>query len=119
MRALVALAVFAIAGPAAAQPPYFALFQGREAQAAAEADAARYREIVTRNELAVLQARVQAEQAISDLQAARASPVLSPAVRGSDTAPPALIDTSQLVSIPDDVLAQSNARVRAAAANRR
>jgi hypothetical protein len=114
MRALNVLAALCIAGPAAAQP-YLGLVQARDAQASADALATRNRDVAISNDLAVLQARAQSDQALSNLQAARISPVLPPSGAG---AVPAVIDTSKLVSIPDAILAQSNARVRAAAANR-
>ena len=114
MRALAILLSLAMAGPAVAQP--YLLVQAREAQAAADADAARYREITLTNQIAVLEAHLQTDQALSNLQAARA-PALPPAAPGAN-APPPILDARQLTSIPDDLLAQSNARIRAAAANR-
>ena len=117
MRAVVVLLTLAMAGPAAAQP-YLGMAQARDAQASADAMTARNRDVAITNELAVLQARAQADQALSNLQAARIAPVLPPVTRGAG-GPPAVIDTSKLVSIPAALLAQSNARVRAAAANRR
>lgn len=116
MRLASILLTFAMAGPAMAQP-YLAA-QARDAQTQADLQALRYREVQITNELAALQARLQAEQAVSNLQAARASPTLTYAPRRPD-APPLVIDLSQMASIPDATLAQSNARVRAAANNRR
>jgi hypothetical protein len=121
MRALIVLAALCIAGPAAAQP-YLGMVQAREAQASADALAQRNRDIAITNELAVLQARAQSDQALSNLAAARIAPtlptILPPAARSAD-APPAIVDTTKQVSIPDALLADSNARVRAAADNRR
>jgi hypothetical protein len=121
MRIALALLAFAMAGPATAQPylvqPYLGV-QARDLQTQADLQALRYRDVQMTNELAAMQARAQADQALSNLQAGRA-PILSPAPRGSGPARPTVIDTSKLVSIPDSILAQSNARVRAAAANRR
>jgi hypothetical protein len=116
MRALAVLLTLAVAGPAAAQP--YLMTQAREAQAAADADTARYRDLRLTNQLSVLQARLQADQALGGLQASRAATLSIPAARGSD-APSAVIDASKLMSIPDEVLAQSNARILAAAGNRR
>jgi hypothetical protein len=116
MRIAMVLLMIATAGPAAAQPYLNA--QARDAQTQADLQALRYREVQVTNELAALQARAQADQALSNLAAARIGPVVTPAVRRAD-APPTVIDTSKLVSIPDALLAQSNARVRAAAENRR
>ena len=116
MRALVLLTILGLAGPAAAQP-YRDLSLARDAQAFADAQAARGRDIALTNELATLQARLQADQATANLQAQRSPqpPLGFPGQRSV----PTVIDTSKLVSIPDATLAQSNARIRAAAANRR
>jgi hypothetical protein len=116
MRIALVLLTLAIAGPAPAQP-YLGV-QARDAQTQADLQALRYRDVQVTNELAAAQARAQADQALSNLQAGRTAPILSTAARGSGPAP-AVIDTSKLVSIPDAILAQSNARVRAAADNRR
>jgi hypothetical protein len=118
MRASTVFMILAIAGPASAQPSFLAMAQGRDAQAAAEADAARNRDVALRNELAVLEARVQSDQALSNLQAARAGSYM-PTRTDNPKRPPAEIDIGKLTSIPDATLAQSNARVLAAAANRR
>ena len=107
----------AVAGPAASQP-YLGLMLSRDARASAEAMAARNRDIVLTNDLAVLQARVQSDQALSNLQASRSSPSI-PTVSFNPKAPPPIIDASQLATIPDAELVQSNARIRAAADNRR
>jgi type IV secretory pathway VirJ component len=109
------LIALGLAAPAAAQP-HFGLEQQRDAQAAADALAARNRDIALTNELAALQARAQSDQALASLQAARAPAPLPTPGRG---AAPAVIDVSQLASIPDATLARSNAAVRAAADNRR
>ena len=114
MRTLVVLLTLVMAGPAMAQP-YLAV-QARDAQTQADLQALRYRDIQVTNELAALQARAQADQALANLQATRTTPVL-PTYGGGGR--PAVIDTSKLISIPDALLAQSNARVRAAANNRR
>ena len=117
MRALLILAVLSLAGSAAAQPD-FGLLQARESQLAAEAEAARLRDIELTNRLSVLDAQLRTEQALRDLQAMsqRPAPLAAYGVPG---APPPMIDTSALASIPDAALAASNARVRAAASNRR
>jgi hypothetical protein len=107
----------AVAAPAGSQP--FRVFeQGREAQAAADAMAGRTRDIQITNELSVLQARAQSEQALSNLLAARISPPV-PTVPLSSSAPAPMLDAKGFASIPDAALADSNARVRAAANNRR
>jgi hypothetical protein len=120
MRIVPALLVLAMAGPAAAQP--YLNLQARDAQIQHDLDALRYRDVQVTNELAAAQARAQADQAVSNLQAGRAaanlSYALAPAARSGAAAPP-VVDTTKLVSIPDAALAQSNARIRAAADNRR
>ena len=121
MRASVILLVLTLAAglaaPASAQP-FRSLERARDAQAQAEAVAARNRDIAITNELSSLQARIQTEQALSNLQAQRISPPV-PTVAFDPDAPPPKIDISQMASIPDAALAQSNARIRAAADNRR
>lgn len=116
MHTLALLTMLSLAAPAAAEP-YRDLNLARDAQAVADAQAARSRDIATTNELATLQTRLQSDQAVASLQAQR-SPQPPAALPGPQAAPSG-IDTSKLVSIPDATLAQSNARIRAAAANRR
>lgn len=110
------LLILGLASPAAAQP-YLGLSQAWDAQGFAIAQAARARDIAITNELATLQARLQSDQAVANLQAQRSPPPLAGLWVAST--PPPLIDTSKLVSIPDATLAQSNARIRTAAGNRR
>ncbi|MDB5424695.1 MAG: hypothetical protein JWQ29_2111 [Phenylobacterium sp.] len=113
MRALIILAVLACAAPAAAQDT-FALTMQRDAALQAQADLARQREVELNNRLSTLESTVQTNQALSDIAAMRqrpAAPVYDP--KALPAAAP------KYASIPDDVLAASNARVRAAAANRR
>jgi hypothetical protein len=117
MRGLVILLMLAAAGPAAAQP-YLGLQLSRDAQAAADAQAARSRDIAVTNELSALQAHAQTDQALANLQAARISPTV-PTVPFNPKAPPPVIDPRQIASIPDAALAASNARIRAAADNRK
>jgi hypothetical protein len=117
VRALVVLLALGLAGPAAAQSR-LGLSQTRDAQAAADAMAARNRDIAITNDLSVLQSRVETDQALSDLRAARNTPAVPTVVLGPN-APAPTIDPGKLASIPDSALAQSNARVRAAANNRR
>ncbi|MDB5446053.1 MAG: hypothetical protein JWQ97_1370 [Phenylobacterium sp.] len=71
--------------------------------------------VTQQNQLMNLEAQLQAQQAYANVQAESATPRLAP--------PPVIgpmpqIDTSQLASMPDAALAASNARIRAAAANR-
>ena len=118
MRVFVILLALAacVAAPAAAQP-FRSLELARDAQAQEQALAARNRDIALANELSNLQARLQTEQALSNLQAQRVGPPV-PLVIYNPKAPPPKIDLSQMASIPDAALAQSNARIRAAADNR-
>jgi hypothetical protein len=126
MRAMIVLTALALAaaGSASAQirsgvvGPYFGAIQGRDAELTAQAQAARTRDIVITNELSRLDAQAQSNAAVSNLQAARITPSVPTVVLGPNATLP-VIDARKLVSIPDAALAQSNARVRAAADNRR
>jgi hypothetical protein len=110
------------AGAASSQPSLaqsrLDLLQQRDAQATAEAMAARNRDIALTNELSRLDARIQSDQAVANLQASRATPTVPIVVLGPHAKPP-VVDVSKLASIPDAALARSNAAVRAAADNRR
>jgi len=117
MRAVILVVALAAAAPAAAQD-YRGLAAAQEAQRIAEAQAARSRDIVTTNELSTLQAQMQTSQALSDIGALRARPAVPTVPLGRYTPAPR-IDTSKFATIPDAELAASNARVRAAADNRR
>ena len=117
MRALIASLLAAAAAPCAAQD-YLGLTLARDAERAAAEQAARQRDIVITNELSRLEAQAQTSRALNDLAALRASPPL-PVVPRNPRAPPPVIDVSKLARIPDSVLADSNAKVRAAAANRK
>jgi hypothetical protein len=117
MRAFILIATLCAASPAAAQS-YGGLALQHEAGRIADAQAARSRDIAITNDLSTLQSRVQTNQALSDIAALRVSPVVPSVALGPYTPPPK-IDTQQLASIPDATLAQSNANVLAAAANRR
>jgi hypothetical protein len=117
MRAFTLIAALCAAGPAAAQS-YSGLALQQEAGRIADAQAARSRDITITNDLSTLQSRVQSNQAMSDIAGLRASPAV-PTVSLGPYTPPPKIDTRQLASMPDATLAQSNANVRAAAANRR
>ena len=113
MRALVILAALSFAAPAAAQDTW-ALTAQRDAELHAQAQLARQREVELNNRLSTLEATVQTNQALSDIAALRQRPAVP-------TYDPKAVPTTvpKYASIPDSVLADSNARVRAAAANRR
>ena len=110
MRAVIAILALAAAAPAEAQ-----IFQSPMERTAAD-QAARLRDIEITNRLSVLEAQMSSDQALRDLQAMARAP--APA-QPNPASPPPILDVSQLASIPDKALADSNARVRAAAANRR
>lgn len=107
----------AAAAPASAQDDQ-ALVRAHDAERLAAEQAARQRDIALTNELNRLQAQVQTNQALSDLAAQRIGPAV-PAVPLNPKSPPPVIDLSKLASIPDAILADSNAKVRAASENRR
>jgi len=122
MRAQIASLVVAglglsVAAPAAAQTPW-ALTVARDADHFAAEQAARQRDITLTNDIARLDAQMQTNQALAGLAAQQARSV-SPPVPRDPNAPPPVIDVSKLASIPDAELAASNARVLAAAQNRR
>jgi hypothetical protein len=123
MRILVVLApvlaAMTLAGPAAAQDPYTLSLQ-RDAELRSQADLARQRDIELNNRLSTLEARQQTDQALSDIAAMRQRPDL-PGIYDPNAPPPRIgpLPPGTYVSIPDSILAESNARVRAAAANRR
>ena len=119
VRALLLLAVAVLtAAPAAAQD-YRALDQARDADAFAAEMAARARDVALTNERFALDARIRTEQALGELARAASRPALAPTPIAPLGAPLPMIDTGRLAAIPDAALAQSNARVRAASANRR
>ena len=117
LRAIILVGALAAAAPAAAQP-YAPLLDAREADRLAAEQAARQRDIAITNDLSRLQAQLQTNQALADLAAARATPVV-PTIPYNPKAPPPKIDTRKLAQIPDAALADSNAKVRAASQNKR
>ena len=118
MRALIVVIALACAAPAVAQPD--ALILQRDAELQAQADLARQHEIELNNRLSTLEATQQTNQALRDIAAMRQRPPL-PTIYDPNASPPlaAPVPPGAFASIPDDALAASNARVRAAAANRR
>ena len=111
---LILLAVSALAHPAGAQDlQALALQQTQDLEMQRAMD--RQRDVVLHNELMVLDARVRTDQAVRDLQDQRANPPL----RSLPALGAAPIDPQAYAAIPDDRLAASNARVRAAARNTR
>ncbi|MGZ6015420.1 MAG: hypothetical protein ACXWKM_06710 [Phenylobacterium sp.] len=117
MRTLVILLGLASAAPATAQV-YRDLTYAQDGLRAADARAARARDVTLTNDLAVMQATARTQQTLSDIASARITPPVVAAPLDPKALPPAL-DLSQLVEIPDAALAASNAQARAAADNRR
>ena len=124
MRTLVFLAIpllaaMTLAAPAAAQDPYAFRVQ-RDAELQGQADLARARSLDLNNRLSNLETQQQTNQALSDIAAMRQRPDL-PTIYDPNVPPPprAALPPGSYASIPDSILADSNARVRAAAANRR
>ena len=116
-RILILIAALAAAAPAVAQPSA-ALQDARDADRLAAEQAARQRELAITNELSRLQAQAQTTQNLADLKAMRETPVL-PTTPFNPKAPPPKLDPGKFAQIPDAALADSNAKVRAAAQNRR
>jgi hypothetical protein len=109
----------AVAGSAAAQSPGFRQQMDSQAQTdllRAQQDLAARQQVQLQNDLFRLEAQQRTQQSLSDLDAQTRSPQLPPPPAGG---PFPSIDVSGLASIPDSKLAESNARVRAAAENHR
>jgi hypothetical protein len=117
MRALVILAALAAAPPAAAQLSPTELHLQMELQA--QAELARQRTVAIENQLMALEARLQAERGVATIEAQKARPYIPVPSVVVPGAAPAPVDTSKLVSIPDDRLAASNAAIREAQQPRR
>ncbi|HZZ33961.1 MAG TPA: hypothetical protein VFE10_18405 [Phenylobacterium sp.] len=117
IAALVLTAIAGAAAPVAAQP-LSGLTQSLDAQRAAEVQAQRSRDIALTNQTYALQARVQTDEALSGLAAARTASTAQIAPF-SLHGPPVKIEMSQLAQMPDAELAASNARAVAASNNRR
>lgn len=122
MRLPVVLAVFALAAPAAAQPlapvpvtpgvqPNLAWQYGG---VLVQQEELRQQMVGQQNRLNALDAGLRAQQSIDILQA-ESHPAPIPAPYVASGAPPPRIDASQLGSIPDSILADSNKKVRDAA----
>ncbi|CAN7401178.1 hypothetical protein LJR225_002542 [Phenylobacterium sp. LjRoot225] len=103
----------ALAQPLSLQQSMDATHRGMQLQA--QQDQLARQAVLQQNQLMVLEAQIRTQQAIADIQARSQTPRLPPPPSG--TSPK--LDTSQLASIPDSKLAESNARVKAAANNDR
>jgi hypothetical protein len=124
MRHLAIALVFGLAaGPALAAQPLLpptaatqAQMQVLQSQIEIQQDLAARRAVIQENQLNALDVQRRAEAAAAAIQAAGRAPHVPPPPPG---APPPAIELNGLASMPDDVLAASNARAKAAAENRR
>jgi hypothetical protein len=124
MRAISLALILAAAGPAVAAPPLNpGVAPGLQAPTQLELNALRaqqdmaQRQAIARdNEAAALDAQLRAERSVAEVRAQSMTPTIPAPPPG---APPAHLDVSGLASIPDATLADSDAKVRAAAKNRR
>jgi hypothetical protein len=115
MRSPLAFLALCFAGPAAAQTDPLANI--RQQELLAQQQMIQQRSIAVENQLNALDARLRAEQSLADLRAQAAPPLPIPSDPALTPTPPA--PAGGYASIPDDRLAASNARVRAASGNRR
>jgi hypothetical protein len=115
MRLFLALvALSACASAASAQISHEAIARDMDLQAQQQMQ--RQRSIALENQLNALDARVQSEQRLRDVEATRPPAFYRP----TDPATPRPVTAGGgYASIPDAALAASNARVRAASQNRR
>jgi hypothetical protein len=110
-RSLV-MASILVAAPAAAQDVLDPNWMAREAELRAQQELARQRSIALQNEITTLEMRLQAEQSMRALERQGLRPqVQLPPERRVGAATPARRGVAE---IPDDRLAASNERVRAA-----
>lgn len=117
-RALILLALAAVAGPAAAQDPASdAILQLRQMEQNAQQDLARQRAMALENDLNALDARLKTEQRLRDLEARGPTPSPPPAIL--PRARPSATPLPTYPSIPDAALAASRARIAEASRNRR
>jgi len=120
---LFAFAALGLASPALGQvlpsPPLnSALSLSQEFMLRQQQEATRQQLIQQQNQLMTLEAQMRTQQALSEVRAQAQSPVLPlPDVTAGRPLPQ--IDTSQLASIPDAALADSNRKVLEAAGGRR
>lgn len=118
MRALLLMLAFGAAAPAAAQDfgQAAAINQLRLDELRAQQQLLQQQQVAQHNELVAMEARLRTEQHAARIQAERAPVRLPqlpyPAAAGN-------IDTSNLPSIPDKALADSDRRVREISQNRR
>jgi hypothetical protein len=115
MRAAILVLALAAAAPAAAQVPSYSPTpfsdQARINELQAQQDLARQRAVEQDNQLSTLDAQIRTEQAIQNIRRQQA---LQPLPAPDPNAPPPVLDTSKLATIPDSTLATSNEAVREA-----
>jgi len=90
----------------------------QEAELRQQQEAARQQLIQQQNQIMTLDAQLRTQQALSEVRAQVQTPVL-PLPDVTPGHPPPQIDTSQLATIPDAALADSNRKVLDAASGRR
>ena len=83
----------------------------RDAQLRAQLNIANRQAVIQQNQLSLQDSQIRTQRSLDDIQAQSYVPTVPPLSAG------AVIDPGQFATIPDDTLAASNARVRAAAAN--
>lgn len=108
---LLLTALTVLAGPAWSQDAL------REPELRLELEASRQRAVAQSNQLMSLEAQLRTDQALRQVEAQRVAPVL-PIARDAEGRPLGAAASPAFVEIPADRLADSNARVRAAAAGR-
>jgi len=112
---LAAALAAALAAPAAAQSfRDTTALNIQDMQLRAREAMANRQAVGVQNQLSSLDAQAHTERSLAGVR----GQTYAPAIPQYQGAPPVSIDTGALASIPDDKLAASNARVRAAAANR-
>ena len=113
-RLALSLAILAVSAPAAlAQVDHRSAM--RDLDLMNQQQMQQQRSIALENQFNALDARVQTEQRLRDVDAMRTRPSLTT----KPGAPPETPAAGAFASMPDDMLAASNARVREASQNRR
>lgn len=120
MRRLALLLLMSAASPAIAQDAAgLATLQMREMELNSQQDLSRARAVALENQLSTLDAQVQTNQRLQDLQAHGLRLQLPAPVVPIRPVDPASLKPGRYPSIPDDALAASRARIAAASRNRR
>lgn len=115
-RFVLSLAVLAVSAPSAfAQVDHQTAL--RELDLTAQQQMQQQRSVALENQFNALDAKVQTEQRLRDVEVMRTRPSLTLPAKPGLAADPA--NVGGFASMPDDMLAASNARVRAASQNRR